>query len=159
MRIFKYGIHVILHEFCHVLGLGHNHQIREFNPIPDNAWNINFLLQNMSQIDMENNYITKFTPIRGVGTGFDPTSIMTYAFNTNYFTGTPEQKRKYIAHDNYKLSGSDKISILSAYTNDYAEPFLINKEDCKKYSFTLFEKFIIVSGTCLVIYMLLIILF
>ena len=160
MHIFTYGIHVILHEFCHILGLGHNHQIKELNPITDNAWNKNLLLEHMSQEEMEDNYTKKFDSIKGVGTGFDPDSIMTYAFNSGYFVGTRQQIKRYVTHANYKLSGSDKISILSAYTNDYAEPFLINKH-LKKYSFTnyLFKNFIIFSFICLIIYLLLIIIY
>ena len=121
MHIYRFNANTIIHEFMHVLGFVHTHQIVNLNPIKDEYWQKEKIIQryiNSERETRENivlftnaNYFDKV----GVIGSFDYDSIMNYEINkcdTNkgFFNNGIEIKKK------YKLSKSDIEMLSSAYS-------------------------------------------
>jgi serralysin len=74
---------VVLHEFGHALGLIHEHQNPNNNPInwsKELVYEYYMNSQNWSKEDVDNNLFTKYNEDEINGTSFDPKSIMLYSF-------------------------------------------------------------------------------
>lgn len=74
---------VILHEFGHMIGLAHEHQ----SPLGGIVWNEAAVLRDLAgapnfwdEATIRHNVLNKYTADQINGTGFDPESIMLYAF-------------------------------------------------------------------------------
>jgi serralysin len=102
---------VVLHEFGHVLGNVHEHQL----PNTNIAWNKDFVYKycennwHWKKEDVDHNIFEKYTPEQLVFTRMDPQSIMMYSFPKEWTTNgvsTPW---------NYKLSAEDTAFIARFY--------------------------------------------
>lgn len=101
---------VILHEFGHMIGLGHEHQ----NPEGGIEWNEDAVIRDLSgppnywtPDQIRHNVLNKYKVSQINGTDFDPESIMLYSFPA-------EWTRNGIAtHQNDVLSDLDKAFVAS----------------------------------------------
>jgi hypothetical protein len=97
---------VILHEFGHMIGLGHEHQ----SPKGGIRWNEAQVLKDLAgppnywdAATARQNVLEKYAADRIHGTQFDPDSIMLYAFPADWTTNMPEGTK-----ENGELSDIDK---------------------------------------------------
>lgn len=102
---------VILHEFGHMIGLGHEHQ----NPGGGIEWNEAAVISDLSgppnnwdTATIEHNVLRKYETDQIHGTEFDPESIMLYAFPDSWTTNMGATQ------SNDHLSDIDKQFIASA---------------------------------------------
>ncbi len=101
----------VLHEFGHVLGLVHEHQNPDGNPI---QWNKPLIIayytkyKILTREEVEDNIFRMEDNI--IGTKFDPKSIMLYAFPAEF------TKNHYATEWNYELSDMDKSLVRRVYT-------------------------------------------
>lgn len=103
---------VILHEFGHMIGLGHEHQ----NPDGGILWNEQVVIDNLSQPPNEwseattrFNVLDKYSRDNIHGTEFDPDSIMLYFFDGSWTLNRPQGTKA-----NLVLSETDKKFIASS---------------------------------------------
>lgn len=102
---------VVLHEFGHAIGFGHEHQ----NPKGGIKWNEPVVINALqgppnfwSEEVTRHNVIQKYGFNQYIGTGFDPDSIMLYYFPVDWtFNGIA-------THENEELSKLDKAFIASS---------------------------------------------
>ena len=108
----------IIHEFCHVLGMIHEHQNPRGEPID---WNEQAVYkwaaetQGWDKSTTDNNIINKYDINQINGSAFDPLSIMLYffpAFLTNDGKGTQQ---------NLRLSGPDTLWVNKIYSKGAPE--------------------------------------
>jgi len=117
MHIYEFNTNTVIHEFMHVLGFVHTHQIVNGNPIRDEYWQKEKIIERKMRTEeytreqaersANANYFNK---VGVIGT-FDYDSIMNYEIkkcDTNNGNKGIEIKKK------YKLSKSDK-EMLSLY--------------------------------------------
>lgn len=78
---------VVLHEFGHAIGLGHEHQ----NPVGGIQWNEEAVIRDLSgppnfwdEAKIRHNVFAKYSLEQIKGTGFDRESIMLYAFPASW---------------------------------------------------------------------------
>jgi hypothetical protein len=112
---------VILHEFGHMIGLAHEHQ----NPKGGLIWNEEIVIRDLEgppnywdEATIRHNVLDKYTADQILGTEFDPSSIMLYAFPDNW-TQNPGG-----THENSSLSPMDIDFVKSAqmYPGQTTEP-------------------------------------
>ncbi len=101
----------ILHEFGHVLGLVHGHQLQT-SPIKN--WNIEKLREkhpnDINDAYIKENYMKKYNPIPGADQFFDQFSIMNYSIPQDLIkSGTPTTQ-------NMVLSSKDKELVAKMYS-------------------------------------------
>ena len=102
---------VVLHEFGHVLGNVHEHQL------PDNGilWNKDVVYQycvnnwHWTRDDVDHNIFEKYTPEQLIFTRLDPQSVMMYSFPKEWTTNG------YSTPWNYTLSPEDTTFIARFY--------------------------------------------
>jgi hypothetical protein len=106
---------VVLHEFGHALGLGHEHQ----NPKGGIQWNENAVVADLSGYPnywdyntIHWNVIQRYSEDEVVGTEVDPKSIMMYAIPQEWTLDNFE------AGFNETLSAQDKVFIATVYPKD-----------------------------------------
>lgn len=130
-------VRTILHEFGHVLGMGHEHQ----GPFSNIQWNKQLLysVYNKSlgwdKQKVNRQIINRYNYRDTTGSDFDPLSIMIYFFSpklTLNNLGTPENNR---------LSGYDVLWITNIYPKNPNDNGYISPEDfyLQKYGITLDE--------------------
>ncbi len=139
----------VIHEFCHALGMLHEHQndLAGTNKIKLNKQNvINYYLDmGMTKQDAIVNVLDRYTcdskdpdSCKYVGSSYDPSSIMLYALPDNWVDGPNPTK------PNFSLSKTDKEWLRSRYpientnmpelTIEFIDnSFTGNKEQWKKY--------------------------
>jgi hypothetical protein len=103
---------VVLHEFCHMLGMGHEHS----NPKGAIKWNRERVIKDLSGPPnnwdlrtIENNVLNAVNPATVDATQFDPSSIMLYTFPAEW---TLDGKG---THKNMELSETDKAHLRKLY--------------------------------------------
>jgi hypothetical protein len=101
---------VVIHEFGHALGFGHEHQ----NPTSPIEWNVTevynyYALGGWDKEKVDNNILNKFSPSSVDYTNFDAQSIMLYSF-PSYLT-----LNGYSFSWNTVLSTEDKNSAVALY--------------------------------------------
>ncbi|MBP7146992.1 MAG: peptidase [Acidobacteria bacterium] len=102
---------VVLHEFGHAIGMGHEHQ----NPAGGLQWNEQAVIRDLGGPPnnwppevTRHNVIEKYSADQVNGTTFDPDSIMLYAFPASWTVNGVA------THANERLSDTDKQFIASA---------------------------------------------
>lgn len=102
----------VLHEFGHMIGLGHEHS----NPEGGLRWNREVVIRDLSgppnfwdEATIEHNVFHKFAIDQINGTEFDPASIMLYAFPSSWVQGGQG------TNSNEVLSELDKAFVASMY--------------------------------------------
>lgn len=112
---------VVIHEFGHALGFGHEHQ----NPTSPIQWNVTevynyYALAGWDKEKVDNNILNKFSPSTVDYTNFDAQSIMLYSF-PSYLT-----LNGYSFPWNTVLSNEDKASATTLYPQPPAsDPFRV----------------------------------
>jgi len=104
---------VILHEFCHVLGMVHEHQV------PDSGlkWNKEYVYKNLSvhgisKESIDKNYFTIYDRSSINGSIYDPLRIMHYIIPEEFLlNGNPVK-------ENNVLSELDKLWLSNTYPHD-----------------------------------------
>ena len=130
-------VRTILHEFGHVLGMGHEHQ----GPFSNIQWNKPLLYRvyndslGWDKKKVNRQIINRYNYKDSIGSYFDPLSIMIYFFPAKLTLnnlGTPENNR---------LSGYDVLWITKTYSKDQSEDGYISPEDfyLQTYGITLDE--------------------
>jgi len=113
----------VIHEFCHSLGMLHEHQNNlpgpsgkiDSNPIKLNIDNVKAYYQQigMSEEDAVSNVIKRYNDTRRyIGSEYDPDSIMLYALPDDWVAG-PNPTRP-----NFELSPMDKTQLTRMYNAD-----------------------------------------
>lgn len=136
-------VSTVLHEFCHALGMIHEHQNPQGNPI---QWNLEavyceFKTRNpkWSEQDIYKNVIEPYESNRINGSEYDPSSIMIYSFpatTTGDEKTTPQQCKGKILpltnnkpplqiNPNYRLSTDDKKWLQVMYPTGKRDPDII----------------------------------
>lgn len=113
------------HELCHVLGMEHEHQNPNNNPI---QWNIAAVECMMSETQnppwtpemVRANMIDVYAHDMSNGSEYDPESIMLYYYPKSYFCKKEGKELLLTAngastHENYKLSDMDWLWLTSIY--------------------------------------------
>ena len=115
MNLGWFDVPTTIHEFCHVLGMIHEHQ----NPSGQTImWNENKVLewaketQGWSEQTTKDNIINKYDKSSINGSSFDPLSIMLYFFPADLTLNNTGTKQ------NFRLSSEDVIWIDKVYHND-----------------------------------------
>lgn len=119
MNLGWFDVPTTLHEFGHVLGLIHEHQNSNENPILWNKKNVYEWAQTSQGWDKattDQNILNKYDITQINGSKFDPFSIMLY-FYPAYLTINNEGTKQ-----NYKLSGYDVEYISKAYPGGLQSP-------------------------------------
>lgn len=107
----------ILHEFGHMLGLGHEHQ----NPNKGLTWRREVVIEALSgepnywSLDsIESNVLSRYSANDSeiVATNFDPDSIMLYFFPATW------NAEGFETRENHKLSAKDKANIAAMYPHE-----------------------------------------
>ena len=121
MTLGWFQVSMILHEFGHLLGMHHEHQNPNGNPI---QWNREAVLkwaletQGWDVKDIEHNILNNLDKESINGSTFDPLSIMLYFYPaelTTNNTGTQQNPR---------LSGKDVLWICKTYPKENQDPIV-----------------------------------
>lgn len=110
----------VVHEFCHSLGMLHEHQNNLFNSntikLNTNAVINYYVSGGMGRESAETNVIDRYSCEKGncnvEGSRFDPESIMLYALRNDWVIGKNPTK------PNFKLSATDKSWLRNEYPID-----------------------------------------
>lgn len=147
---------VILHEFGHALGLGHEHQ----SPIGGIKWNAEAVYKELAgapnfwdKQTVDRNVLIPYNSNQVIGTQLDPRSIMMYpipaswtldGFSAGFNSILSELDKSFIASVYQKTTGTDEPSI---YNNTYDTlKFMFQT---KKELNTLSERYIVRAGMLL----------
>lgn len=136
---------VILHEFGHMVGLGHEHQ----NPAGGIQWNEAAVLADLSgppnywTPDMiRHNVLQKYSMDQIIGTEFDGESIMLYAFpgtwtvsgaGTSFNSGLSKRDKEFVAGTQMYPANAANIPELPIYSGYRAAISAPNEQDMYKF--------------------------
>ena len=147
---------VILHEFGHALGLGHEHQ----SPIGGIKWNAEQVYKELGgspnfwdKQTVDNNVLIPYNSNQVIGTQLDPTSIMMYpipaswtldGFSTGFNGILSELDKSFIASVYQRTTGTDQPSVFNN-TYDTLKFMFQTKKELN----TLSERYIVRAGLLL----------
>lgn len=148
---------VILHEFGHMIGMGHEHQNPTDNPIQWDVDEVNAALAGPPNFwdpqTIQRNVLNRYDLSQINGSSFDPDSIMLYSFpahwTTNGFTTDPNEQLsemdKLFASRVYPSTETEipELPVLEGFKGQIGQP---GEEDLYKFTVTAKDQYTIETG-------------
>ena len=114
----NFSVCTALHEFCHVLGFAHTHQVDNENPIKVEDWIVDELLKNFQNVEDVYQQIV-LRDVNPIHQKFDTLSIMTYDIQSDW------NRLGLSISSNFFLSESDKNSLKLMYPEVVEEKYIV----------------------------------
>ena len=114
----NFSVCTALHEFCHVLGVAHTHQVDNENPIKVEDWIVDELLKNFQNVEDVYQQIV-LRDVNPIHQKFDTLSIMTYDIQSDW------NRLGLSISSNFFLSESDKNSLKLMYPEVVEEKYIV----------------------------------